>query len=144
MMRRAFAATALLFALSGFAASGARAADATGIWMTEGSKARVRVAPCGNAICGTVIWLREANGADGLPKRDEKNEDATKQSRPLLGSAVLLSMSPDGETRWKGRIYNAEDGKTYSASFTITGPSSARLEGCVAAIFCKSQVWTRN
>jgi uncharacterized protein (DUF2147 family) len=135
---------ALAIALAATTLSQAFAADATGIWTTAEGKAHVRVAACGSALCGTVIWLREPNGPDGRPKLDDKNEDAAQRNRPILGSSVLLGMKPSGDDQWKGSIYNAEDGKTYSATFTLQGTTSAQLQGCVAAIFCKSQVWTRN
>ena len=137
-------AFALATALFGGSMVPAIAGDATGVWTTAEGKAQVRVAACGAALCGTIIWLKEPNGPDGKPKVDEHNEDAAKRTSPILGSAVLLSMKPNGEDLWKGSVYNAEDGKTYSATFKLQGTRSADLQGCVAAIFCKSQVWTRN
>ena len=141
---KALSGIALGLALAGPALSPACAADATGVWTTAEGKAHVRVAACGSALCGTVIWMREPNGPDGRPKLDDKNEDPSRRTRPIMGSAVLLGLQPNGADQWKGSIYNAEDGKTYSATFTLQGSTSAQLQGCVAAIFCKSQVWTRN
>jgi predicted aspartyl protease len=44
-----------------------------------------------------------------------------------------------------GDVYNAEDGKIYSGSFTMYGPNSAQLKGCVlAGLICKAQTWTRT
>ena len=52
-------------------------------------------------------------------------------------------MKPDGADKWSGQVYNAEDGKTYSGSFTLAGANKADLKGCVA-IICKSKGWTRS
>ena len=120
------------------------AGDPNGQWTAAEGKSRVRVAACGKNLCGTVAWLREPNDENGKPKVDKQNANASLRTRPLIGIPILLSMAPDGADRWKGSIYNAEDGKTYSASFTLTGPNQAQVQGCVAAIFCKSQTWTRN
>jgi uncharacterized protein (DUF2147 family) len=52
-------------------------------------------------------------------------------------------MKPSGGDVWQGQVYNAEDGGTYSGAFTMTGANSADLKGCVMAVLCKSQTWTR-
>jgi uncharacterized protein (DUF2147 family) len=122
----------------------ARAADAFGTWYTGDKKGQVRIVNCGGALCGTLVWLEEPNDPDtGRPKTDKHNADASKQSRPLLGIPIVLNMKPSGPGQWSGDVYNAEDGKTYSGSFTLTGPNTADLKGCVLSILCKSQTWTR-
>ena len=122
----------------------AAAADAFGIWLTGDKEGQVRIINCGGALCGNLIWLKQPNDpATGRPKTDRHNADASKQSRPLLGVPVVLAMKPSGPGQWSGELYNAEDGKTYSGSFRLTGPDTADLKGCVLSILCKSQIWTR-
>jgi uncharacterized protein (DUF2147 family) len=134
------AATLLTANLAGTAS----AADAIGTWYTGDKEGQVRIVNCGGALCGTLIWLKEPNDpATGRPKTDKNNADASKQSRPLLGVPIVLGMKPSGPGQWTGDVYNASDGKTYSGSFTLTGPNSADLKGCVLSVFCKSQTWTR-
>ncbi len=122
----------------------ALAANPEGLWRTGDGKATVRISPCGNAICGHVVALRQPNGPDGKPKLDVHNVNAALRKRRILGSAVLLGLKPNGHDSWHGAIYNAEDGKTYSAYFTMLSATRAKVQGCVAAIFCKSQVWSRQ
>jgi uncharacterized protein (DUF2147 family) len=122
----------------------ATAADAFGTWLTGDKEGQVRIVNCGGALCGNLVWLKEPNDpATGRPKTDKHNADASKQSRPLLGVPVVLAMKPSGPGQWSGEVYNAEDGKTYSGSFTLTGADTADLKGCVLSILCKSQTWTR-
>ena len=122
----------------------AAAADAFGAWLTGDKEGQVRIVNCGGALCGNLVWLKQPNDpATGRPKTDKHNADASKQSRPLLGVPVVLAMKPSGPGQWSGEVYNAEDGKTYSGSFTLTGPDTADLKGCVLSILCKSQIWTR-
>ena len=122
----------------------AAAADALGTWYTGDKDSQVRIVNCGGALCGNLIWLKEPNDpATGRPKTDKHNADASKQSRPLLGVPIVLGMKPSGSGQWSGEVYNASDGKTYSGSFTLTGPDTADLKGCVLSILCKSQTWTR-
>jgi uncharacterized protein (DUF2147 family) len=134
------AATLVAINLAGTAS----AADAIGTWYTGDKEGQVRLVNCGGALCGTLIWLKEPNDpATGRPKTDKNNADASKQSRPLLGVPIVLGMKPSGPGQWTGEVYNASDGKTYNGSFTLTGPNSADLKGCVLSVFCKSQTWTR-
>jgi len=124
----------------------AAAADATGTWYTGEKDAQVRVANCGGALCGTLVWLKEPNDpATGRPKTDKNNVDASKQGRLLIGVQIVLGMKPNGTPQqWSGDVYNASDGRTYSGSFTLTGPDTAELKGCVlGGLICKTQTWTR-
>ncbi|HEX4408472.1 MAG TPA: DUF2147 domain-containing protein [Xanthobacteraceae bacterium] len=123
----------------------AYAADPMGTWYTADKDSQVKITNCGGALCGNLVWLKEPNDpATGQPKKDKNNADATKQSRPLIGTPIVLSMKPSGTpSQWAGNVYNASDGKTYTGSFTLTGADTAELKGCVASIFCKSQTWTR-
>jgi uncharacterized protein (DUF2147 family) len=122
----------------------AQAADAIGTWFTGDRESQVRIVNCGGSLCGTLVWLKEPKDpATGRPKTDKNNADTNKQNRPLLGVQIVLGMKPSGPGVWSGEVYNASDGKTYSGSFTLTGPNTADLKGCVLAVLCKSQTWTR-
>jgi len=124
----------------------ARAVEPFGTWLTEDQKGQVRIVNCAGALCGTLVWLREPIDPEtNQPKTDKHNVDAGKQGRPLLGIPIVLSMKPNGTpNQWEGQVYNAEDGNTYSGSFTLTGVNSAVLKGCVmGGLICKGQTWTR-
>jgi uncharacterized protein (DUF2147 family) len=125
----------------------ALAADATGVWLTEDGKAKVRVAACGPALCGTIISLKEANDPDtGRPKTDKNNADAGLRNRPMVGVQVVLGMKPSGTAnKWSGQVYNAEDGKTYTGSLTLQDANTIKLEGCIlGGLICKASTWTRS
>ena len=145
-------ATAALWLLTiGLATFGPRAiaptlaADAAGTWYTADNDSQVRITNCGGALCGSIVWLKVPNDPDtGKPKTDKNNPDASKQGRPLIGVQIVLGMKPSGANVWSGDVYNSQDGKTYSGSFTLTGDNTADLKGCVlGGLICKSQAWTR-
>ncbi len=46
------------------------------------------------------------------------------------------------EGEYAGEITDPAEDKTYSGSGSVTG-NSLRMKGCVLAILCKSQTWTR-
>jgi uncharacterized protein (DUF2147 family) len=140
--RTTAASIAILLAIISVAP--AHSADAIGTWYTGDKDSQVRIVNCGGALCGNLVWLKEPNDpATGRPKTDKNNADASKQSRPLLGVPIVLAMKPSGPGQWSGEVYNASDGKTYTGSFTLTGPNTADLKGCVLGFLCKSQIWTR-
>ena len=124
----------------------ALAADPLGTWLTGDKKGKVKIVNCGGAICGALVWLQEPNDPEThQPKTDKHNADASKQGRPLLGIPIVLSMKPNGADVWEGQVYNAEDGSTYTGSFTMTSANTAELKGCVlAGLICKAQTWTRT
>lgn len=128
-------------------AAPALAADAVGMWLTGDKKGKVRIVNCGGALCGTLVWVQEPLDPEtNKPKLDKRNADPSKQSRPLIGIPIVLNMKPSATPqKWDGDVYNAEDGKTYSGSFTLTGANTAELKGCVlGGLICKAQTWTRT
>jgi uncharacterized protein (DUF2147 family) len=140
-IRRAAIAAALL----GFASVPSLAAEPTGTWLTEGGKSTVRVAGCGAALCGTIVSLKEPNDAEGRPKTDKNNADASKRGRPVVGVQVVVGMKPDGPNKWSGQVYNPEDGKTYSGSMTLENAKTIKVQGCIlGGMVCKTSTWTRT
>ena len=143
MTRFSMPLAALALATITVAASPASAGDPTGLWLSQDGDVKMKVARCGDAICSTIAWLKHPNDDKGKPKVDLNNADASKRSRPIMGSAIILPMKADGADKWSGQVYNAEDGKTYGGSFSLSGANKADLKGCVA-IICKTKTWTRT
>ena len=125
------------------ASSQALAGDPAGMWLSQDGDVTMKVSHCGANICGAIAWLKEPNDKNGKPKVDANNADASKRNRPVMGTAIILPMKADGADKWSGQVYNAEDGKTYSGSFALSGANKADLKGCVA-IICKTKTWTRT
>jgi uncharacterized protein (DUF2147 family) len=127
------------------AASPAVAADPNGTWLTERGTSRIRIADCGGALCGTIVWLRDPIDPETQKQRlDKFNADASRRTRPLMGTTIVIGMKPAGAEKWSGQVYNAEDGKTYTGSITMQGANALKLEGCALGGFlCKGQTWTR-
>jgi uncharacterized protein (DUF2147 family) len=143
----AIARFAIATAILGLAAATpASAGDPRGNWMTEDGKAKIAIASCGGALCGNIVALTEPNDpATGKPKTDTNNPDAAKRTRPMVGVQIVIDMKPDTADKWKGQVYNAEDGKTYSGSITLVDTKTLTLQGCaLAGLICKSQTWTRS
>ncbi|MBX9710870.1 MAG: DUF2147 domain-containing protein [Xanthobacteraceae bacterium] len=138
-----FAISASLVVCAVSLATAQDAASASGVWVTEKGDAHVRVGPCGSALCGKIVSLRDPiDPQTGKPQVDDKNPNPALASRPVIGLSLFNSMRPTGPGTWAGLIYNADDGKYYESKISVQGPSSLRVEGCVGAI-CGGETWSR-
>ncbi|MCM2395320.1 DUF2147 domain-containing protein [Rhizobium sp. S95] len=86
-----------------------------GNWKTA-SGATAEIAPCGGSYCVTL----------------KSGKHAGKQIGKMAGTGGS----------YKGEITDPEADKTYSGSGTVSG-DSLKMKGCVLAVLCKSQTWTR-
>ena len=126
------------------ASSAAIAGDAKGVWLSQDGTAKVRLTECGGLLCGTLVWLKEPIDPETQrPRTDKLNPDISKRDRPMLGLQVAQGLRPNGADHWSGLIYNADEGKHYQVTLTINSPSHATLVGCILAVICKSERWTR-
>src|SRR4029079_15315690 len=139
LCRTAAVMLALMFAA---AAAPARAEELIGTWLTADSEAHIRVAKCGTAVCGTVVWLRDAvDSRTGQPPVDDKNPTASLRSRKIMGLRIF-AMEQDSAGAWVGGIYNSDDGQTYKGRLAPRGESELEVQGCAGSL-CGSEVWTR-
>jgi uncharacterized protein (DUF2147 family) len=110
--------------------------DPTGEWLVANQVARIKIADCDGRLWGVVAWEAQA----GI---DKKNPDPTLRSRPTLGMPILLGMTPSKTNQWEGKIYNSEDGHTYSANISLLDPNTLRVQGCFLGFLCGGENWTR-
>jgi uncharacterized protein (DUF2147 family) len=148
--RRPIRSLAVAMSVLGFAQMGAAMAaplDPSGLWLTKNDASIIKIAPCGTNYCGKIAWLKEPKESDGSLKLDRNNKDVTKRSHPMVGVDLLLDLAA-AEDRWKGKVYNPEDGKIYDVTFKVNGgkPGSetAELEGCLFRYLCKSESMKRT
>lgn len=117
-----------------------------GTWLNGTKKGRIQIYKQGDKYFGKLIWLIEPNDpATGKPKVDNKNPETGLKSRPLLNLNIMTGFSYDGGNVWDdGKIYNPEDGKTYSCKMTLKNPNTLDVRGYVGiSLIGKTQTWTR-
>ncbi|MGE0734509.1 MAG: DUF2147 domain-containing protein [Alphaproteobacteria bacterium] len=116
-----------------------------GVWMHANQRIRIEIVPCGDRLCGKLIWFKRPNDAQGLPLVDVQNSNPALRGRPLLGLTILEGLRRSGEHTWEdGRIYNPDDGEDYRARMTIGGDGTLRVRAYVLApLFGETQIWTR-
>ena len=133
-------------ALACCAAGSAFAADATGTWLTEDGRGRIRTEHCGPGkadLCGYVVWMKEPMDEKGKPRLDESNPDAKKKARPVLGHELMTALKPADEGRYEGKVYNADNGKSYDVKVWSEEPAELSVKGCLFSYLCKTQSWKR-
>ena len=142
MNRIVIFAAFVVFVASAALASGSD--DPTGVWLTQAGDAKVAVSRCGSALCGKVVWLKSPiDSATGQPQVDDKNPNPQLAKRRIIGLQLFIGMKSQGLRKWSGRIYNADDGKSYVSNVTLADPIKLKVEGCVGA-FCGGETWSRS
>lgn len=91
-----------------------------GDWQTEG-KGAVRIARCGDALCGHAL--------------NSGNEK---------GEAILINMKPKKTRQWSGSVYSQGSGDTYYGTMAMRGSDTLRVEACALYHFyCSGNNWSR-
>jgi uncharacterized protein (DUF2147 family) len=116
-----------------------------GVWLDSSERIQVEIAPCGDRLCGTLIWFRWPHDVVGAPLVDLKNADPALRGRPLLGLTILEGLRQVDERTWAdGRIYNPNDGVNYQARMTIRADGALKVRAYVLLpLLGKTYVWTR-
>ncbi|MFI5295463.1 MAG: DUF2147 domain-containing protein [Thermodesulfovibrionales bacterium] len=126
--------------------------DILGVWNTEERDAKIGIYKCGIKYCGKIVWLKEptypAGSKEGIPNTpmlDYNNPDPELRRTPLVGLPILLDFVFAGDNSWKnGRIYNSDNGKTYSGKLTLGSPNQLNVRGFIGiSLIGGTTTWTR-
>lgn len=116
-----------------------------GTWYNEEKTAKVWIYLAKNGkYYGKIIWLKEPNDANGNPKTDTKNPDASKRNEPILDMLILKGFEKDGSKEYDdGTIYDPKNGKTYSCVITYKGDKLS-VRGYVGiTLIGRTTTWTK-
>jgi uncharacterized protein (DUF2147 family) len=112
-------ARAALLALGALplAALEARAADVTGTWIDHTGQGAVEIRPCGEHMCGRVVWLKNPT-------------HRSRTGRPICGAQILGALRRDQANTWSsGWIYNPEDEERFSAEIKLQNDNTLLVTG---------------
>ena len=103
-----------------------------GLWQTaqddNGNFGHIQVAPCGAALCGTLVRSFDANGA----------EMATAN----IGRQIISETVASGDGQYRGKVWSPDRDKTYNSRLQLSGDSLA-VSGCVFGICRDGGTWAR-
>jgi uncharacterized protein (DUF2147 family) len=107
-------------------------APVEGLWKNPSGTAIIAIAPCGNVLCGKVVWASERG-----------QREVSKTTPRVVGTTVLTGLRFT-RNRWTGSLYIPDDNIHVSARLQPLGNRQLKLTGCAfAGLFCRSQIWTR-
>ena len=147
LSRLALSAGAGLLAIAVPTASiAAGTAEEIGLWYDDTGEGAVRIEPCGNSLCGKIVWLKDPAHDDGTPLIDRHNPDASKQKRTICGLQILGDLKPSPEGGFDGGwVYDPKDGKSYSLAISLGGKDVLNITGYLGVKFLgQTMKWTRS
>lgn len=121
------------------------AATELGLWYDDSGRGAVRIAPCGDKICGHIVWLDNDRAKDGKPLRDIYNPEPQLRGRPVCGMQVIGNLSPQGDgTLGDGWIYDPKVGKSYNVEVSLSQPDILHVYGFLGLkLMGRSLYWKR-
>ena len=96
-------------------------------------KMEIVIAPCGGALCGTVV--------KASAKQQAKAERGT--GTDLVGARLITNIRKSGANVYRANVYLADRGMNASGTIRQSGPDRLKVRGCVLAFLCKSTNWDR-
>ena len=106
-----------------------------GQWKNPKGSVVVKVAPCGNSWCGTVVQASEKAKASA-------RRGGTAN---LVGTRILSSVRSTGNGVFKGQAFDPKRNIHAPATIRLHGPNILTVRGCAIAgmLLCKEQRWTK-
>ena len=134
-MKRILAKTAILLLAAAVPFTASAQAALEGQWRNPKGSVVVKVAPCGNAYCGTVVDASEKAKA-GARKGG---------TRHLIGTRILSGLRPAGDGKFRGQVFDPKRNIRAPATIKVLGPNAIEVRGCAIGgmLLCKEQRWTR-
>lgn len=123
----------MMTAVAAIIFAGAALADPLeGLWQTaaddNGNFGHIQVAPCGAALCGTLVKSFDSGG----------NEIASN----FTGRNIISETVARGGGEYRGKVYAPDRDKTYNSRLQLSG-NSLSVSGCVLGICRDGGTWTR-
>jgi len=141
MKNRVMITMAILFTITALGLSIGSAGDpdaVVGTWMVPAKDGTVQIYKCGNQYCGKLAWLKTPGD------KDTSNPDPAKRNDLLLGKVILHSFRYDGDEWVNGKIYDPNDGKTYSCLMWLDGINRLYVKGYIGiSLIGRKELWTR-
>src|ERR1700733_7900787 len=119
--------------------------DVTGIWLDESKQGGIQIEPCGDKMCGRLVWMLHPLDAQGQPKIDHKNPDLKLRGRPYCGMQLMGGFTKEEADEWDdGWVYDPDGGDTYQAHFRLLPDGTLKFRGFIGiSLLGRSQIWTR-
>ncbi|MFN3592594.1 MAG: DUF2147 domain-containing protein [Thermaurantiacus sp.] len=106
----------------------------TGVWQSPGGNTRLRIAPCGQQLCGQVAWASPQAKADAARAGHDN----------LVGMQLFEQFSRTGPNTFEGRVFVPDLNRHFNGRLTMSGPRTIEVRGCIAGrVGCRTDTWTK-
>jgi len=129
-------------------------APISGVWLTE-LQSVITIKPCASGHCGYIskfvvppeIYRKNKEEIDRVGAanlNDLNNKDPDLRKRPIKGLQILTLLEQESDFRYRGEVYNPEDGNTYTGYVELVDQDTIRLTGCgFFDLVCRTESWSR-
>lgn len=107
---------------------------AIGTWRNLRDTMHIEIQPCGDSLCGKVVWAS-----------DQAIADARRGgTRDLIGTQVFRDFRRDSAGNWRGKVFVPDLNKTLSGTIVLVDRDTLKGSGClVGRVLCKSKILVR-
>lgn len=91
------------------------------------------IAPCGKALCGTVV--------KASPKQEARAERGS--GTDLVGARLINNIVRTGSDSYRGRVFVADHGVHASGTIHQVSRDQLKVKGCILGVVCRSKTWDR-
>jgi uncharacterized protein (DUF2147 family) len=104
----------------------------TGLWIDHTGQGAVEIGPCGERVCGRVVWLKDP-------------AHKSKSGKLICGTQILGDLRPRQNNTWEsGWIYNPEDEERFSAEIKLKNENTLLVTGYLGIKFLgETYTWKR-
>jgi len=96
-----------------------------GLWLRPEGGVKFSFYDCGGLLCAKVV------------------DAARPEDKAGIGTVILRGAKRTAANEWRGKLYNADDGKIYDGYITLTSSDELTLKGCILGVLCGGETWKR-
>lgn len=139
------AAAAAPAAAAQTAAAAPPLSGAVGIWYDTRREGAVEIVPCGERLCGHIVWLEKPNDNTGRPLTDRLNPLRASRQRLICGLQVIGNLELQRSGAWDaGWIYDPKEGRSYDLELQLRSADRLEVTGYIGSkLLSESFMWTR-
>jgi uncharacterized protein (DUF2147 family) len=103
-----------------------------GLWIDHTGQGAVEIVPCGERMCGRVVWLKDP-------------AHKSRSGKLICGTQILGDLRPRQNNTWEsGWIYNPEDEERFSAEIKLKNENTLLVTGYLGIKFLgETYTWKR-
>ncbi|CAN1563990.1 Domain of unknown function DUF2147 [Rhabdaerophilaceae bacterium] len=95
-----------------------------GLWARGDGNARVRIEPCGSALCAINTWIKDTSQGENV------------------GDKLVMTVAPAEGGRLDGTAFDPKRDRSYGISIRFSKDRMS-TRGCILGVLCKTVNWTR-